>query len=745
MPVKDALIRIGVVGVEATKKAFQSVADATSVVNKKLAITQKNLDKISRSLDRQGRTLSQSITLPLGLIAAGFAKATLEVESFTKQLETASKGTTKLEDLQKIAVLPGLDTSTLTKAQAQLEILGIRAQDATALMVNLANAIALEGKGPEDLEGITRAISQIIGKNKIQAEEINQLAERTAFIRTILFKQFGTAEGQDITRQLNAQGQGIKTFLANLAVGFSRLERAPDTLRNQLVNLKDSLVVTAGSIGLNIVQLFKIREIINFVANQIREFGEHWKTLDDQTKKNIVTFTAIAAAIGPVILAVSTLVKLTSVLIGLFTSTTAIISGIIIGFGALLVGLVKVINGYKTWGEAAERTARATFGFFKFLIDSIYEAVRGLGVLAAAFKTLILTGSIEDAATVVVGANIKSLSTLFDESTKAAENLDFSAFSELNKILNTDIEGVNKLSKEFQNLSLDQFDLQNDIPLTIPPSIFDKTEQNKLKKLREERAKDLRRGLFNLPRGKSIAEQITGDVPILEQSMRQLSDIVVEGLANVPGFSKEKLDAARAGIIGYGEDIAKLGQQQENWKRILENQNAEFEKQQEHLQSISDFVSDNLSTAFEGFFDILINRGENAFQAVVNVLKKLIVQMAKAVAAAAVLTALFSLLGGLNIIKGGLTGVKELLGFAGDKSLFKGFLGNLLPFAEGGIITGPTPALLGEAGKEVVLPLDQLPRFMPSQTIELVGEFILRGGDLVYLINRILTDRERIK
>jgi len=45
----------------------------------------------------------------------------------------------------------------------------------------------------------------------------------------------------------------------------------------------------------------------------------------------------------------------------------------------------------------------------------------------------------------------------------------------------------------------------------------------------------------------------------------------------------------------------------------------------------------------------------------------------------------------------------------------------------------------------VVLPLDQLPRFMPSQTIELVGEFILRGGDLVYLINRILTDRERIK
>lgn len=38
-------------------------------------------------------------------------------------------------------------------------------------------------------------------------------------------------------------------------------------------------------------------------------------------------------------------------------------------------------------------------------------------------------------------------------------------------------------------------------------------------------------------------------------------------------------------------------------------------------------------------------------------------------------------------------------------------IGSLIPFADGGIVTGPTPALIGEAGPEAVIPLDQLGRF----------------------------------
>jgi hypothetical protein len=46
-----------------------------------------------------------------------------------------------------------------------------------------------------------------------------------------------------------------------------------------------------------------------------------------------------------------------------------------------------------------------------------------------------------------------------------------------------------------------------------------------------------------------------------------------------------------------------------------------------------------------------------------------------------------------------------------------GAIGGILPFANGGIVTGPTLGLVGEAGPEAIIPLDQLGRFGGGPTI----------------------------
>ena len=46
-------------------------------------------------------------------------------------------------------------------------------------------------------------------------------------------------------------------------------------------------------------------------------------------------------------------------------------------------------------------------------------------------------------------------------------------------------------------------------------------------------------------------------------------------------------------------------------------------------------------------------------------------------------------------------------------------IGGLIPFASGGIVTGPTPALVGEAGPEAIIPLDKLNQ---GVTINIVGD-----------------------
>ena len=83
---------------------------------------------------------------------------------------------------------------------------------------------------------------------------------------------------------------------------------------------------------------------------------------------------------------------------------------------------------------------------------------------------------------------------------------------------------------------------------------------------------------------------------------------------------------------------------------------------------------------------------EGVINGLKGVVRGLLSDLIKAAARAAILTTLFPGAAGLA---GGFGGI------------FRSSLG-LIPFASGGIVTGPTPALIGEAGPEAVIPLDKL-------------------------------------
>ena len=59
--------------------------------------------------------------------------------------------------------------------------------------------------------------------------------------------------------------------------------------------------------------------------------------------------------------------------------------------------------------------------------------------------------------------------------------------------------------------------------------------------------------------------------------------------------------------------------------------------------------------------------------------------------------------------------------------------------AKGGIVTGPTLALIGEKGSEAVIPLDRLGGMGANK-----GEFVLRGQDLILAMERAGKFKNRI-
>lgn len=148
------------------------------------------------------------------------------------------------------------------------------------------------------------------------------------------------------------------------------------------------------------------------------------------------------------------------------------------------------------------------------------------------------------------------------------------------------------------------------------------------------------------------------------------------------------------------------------------------------------------SSAFTDLGTALL-QGQSLGAALGNVFRKLAADIAAAAIKALIFkTILGAITGGAGNAIGALGGAKTDFG-----SIFGRFLG--LRLATGAITQGPTPALIGEAGPETVLPLDKLGAFVDraarigadsmrgnSQGMNITGEFVARGQDLVLALNR---------
>lgn len=183
-------------------------------------------------------------------------------------------------------------------------------------------------------------------------------------------------------------------------------------------------------------------------------------------------------------------------------------------------------------------------------------------------------------------------------------------------------------------------------------------------------------------------------------------------------------------------NIAPPEEDEADQKKIEEARllNAEFEKQKALGLEISGIFGPMIASSFTQMFET----GKFGFASLLDGLKKMAIQLAATAAAA---FALNILLGGVGMagFGKGTSGFKNIFGKLGGG----GPLGGLIPFANGGIVSGPTPALVGEytgarTNPEVIAPLSKLQNMMGGNVT-----FTISGDNLVGTLNRANKTRAR--
>ena len=203
--------------------------------------------------------LAKRVSVLAPILGAGWgAKSIMDAVVSMERLEkmmlttegSAEKAKSRLEELQAVARLPGIDFEQAVEGDVKLRAVGLSAEMSAAAITELGNALALVGGSSEDLNGVIRAFSQISSKGKIFAEEVNQIAERIPQVRKILQEAFGTADTEAI-QKMGFSAEEFFTRILDVMAGFERAQRG---LQDEFSEMRDIGKAMANDIGAPVVK-----------------------------------------------------------------------------------------------------------------------------------------------------------------------------------------------------------------------------------------------------------------------------------------------------------------------------------------------------------------------------------------------------------------------------------------------------------------------------------------------------------
>ncbi len=322
--------------------------------DKAMKKAQRSIKKFGTNMQRTGKNLSRNLTLPLAAFAAASVKAFDTQAKAETKLLTALKGR---EDIQKrlIAQAKELQTKTLfgdeetIAAQAMLATMGLE-EEAIMRLIPLVQDMATAK-----------------GMNLVQAAD---LVAKSVGSSTNALSRYGITITGAVGSQerLNTATQALNKAFGGQAEAVSKVGLGPLT---QLKNILGDLSEDIGKI---------ILPTLNDLAKDVKELALRFDGLTDATKKNIVKWGAITAAVGPFLIligktftSIAFLIPLIVRLGGAFKKLSILMFNLIkknpwlllaTGIAAIGVAIADTLGAFDKWlgteDEVQEETDKTT-------------------------------------------------------------------------------------------------------------------------------------------------------------------------------------------------------------------------------------------------------------------------------------------------------------------------------------------------------------------------------------------------
>lgn len=690
------------------------------------------LSRAGSGLTGFGKSMSVAVTAPI-LAAAGAAgffglttAASLEQAqvAFSTLTGSAETGKKVLEDLKSLGKITPFETADLTTTAQRLLNAGVATDDLTRAITFLGDAAGTQGA--QGLDRLGFAYSQILGSGRAMTEDINQIADVGVPIWGELAAQLGVTQGE--VRQMAADGKISADVITasfeqplgpmkNLVGGMAQQSQTltglwstlkdtvgqglADSITGSLPEIKTALSDITAAIGPALSAagpaFAGIAQAAVPLVGALADVLVWFSGLSPQMQQWIVYAVAGAAAVGPLALGlgrVATAASGTAGMLGKVAGGFNKVVGAIFPVWKQLTPLGKVLTSFGSVGKIFGTLGKTLFGFAKGVVTvmriiTAAFASNPIGLLVVAIGiavVLIITHWDQvKAAFAAAWAFIKPILTSLWQAVKGAFDAVVGAIQ----------AAVGWITGLFQSIWATVKPIWDTFwaILTLPIRIWWTVVQAYIQIVWA-----IIQAVFNA---------IAGFVVPIWQSVW---DAVSNALSVAWGFISGALSAAWGFIVGVFTAIKDtvVGVWTALWGVV---------------RGVWDAVYGFLSGGVARIRDVVVGAFEtmrDKIRAVWDGIKGIVRGAVDAVQgiASGIWGGLKSVINsGIGLLNSAISGFNKVISAVNRvPGVSVPTIPSIPRLADGGIVSAPTIAMVGEAGPEAVIPLSQLGRFVPEKT-----------------------------
>lgn len=728
---------------------------------------ERRLQRFASNIQNIGRELTTSVTVPLAGLGAASLKAFGDIEKLEKGMTaitgSAEAAEKELARLRTIAEQPGLAFEQAVKGSIQLQAVGFSADAAAQSLEGLAKVVALTGGSAQELDVVVRQLTQINSKGRILAEDLLVIQENAPAIGLALQKAFGTQNVEAIRESGISTGEFTKRLIEAIDT-LPEFQNVTGGVANAFDNFRNNVKFALAELGRSINEVVNIEAVFQKVNAALNNAVDFFKSLTPEARKFIIVTAAIVAGIGPVLFGLGKLIALGPALIGLFRNLIPLVSGLgsVFAFltspiGLTIAAVVALVAGVAALYNRFENVRRIINGVIDFFIE-FYQILKDIAKPIANIASGLAKAFNRDFA----GAA---------QSISAAFNSEVPSIAEAGVRLGTAFAGgfndtSNRLTDGIESLKARIFsttkEVQQELGATFPtgggfpgggstggagssrrtgiadtsiidvPVDFIPEDVFRVDEL-EQQAQRVQAVLDNYRNGLQLA---TDSAKVFGTEGNDLLQVKLD-------FTRQALQSAIDQSGQYSEAVKILKSEYVALTEQIAVFNEQQQQQANQLAAVTALVQSTLTPALTGFFTALADGSKNAFgafvdgfkKAIVELLKRLAIALAQAIAVAIVLSIIFP-----SSTAGGGSTFGAKLG-----SLFKQFSG-IPGLASGGIVppgypndTFPARLTSGEA----VIPLDKLDQMGGGGNV-FIPNLTIKGQDFVIAFEKAKASYNRI-